>query len=74
MEKVSVSRYTKFYLRNSLTGELFECSEDEFNKVVVKYRRILKFKCDNSDVQYFVINDVIEAKRCGLITEEYMRN
>lgn len=57
------TRFNKFYLKNLFTNELEECSEDEFDEIVIKHRRCFDMKYDGANAQNFFINGEIEARR-----------
>lgn len=61
----SAPRFNKFYLMGLFTNELEECTENDFNEIVIKFRHLYDMKYDGPNRQLFMLHgeDVIAAAR-----------
>ena len=55
--------FNKFYLKDLFTNELIECSQEDFEKVVIQFRNMYEMKYDGPNKQLFLQNGTIEAAR-----------
>lgn len=61
----STTKFTKFFLRDLFSNKLKECSEKDFDEIVVKFRNMYDLVyADNGKTQLFYCDGVLEAKRC----------
>lgn len=61
--KDNTTKFTKFYLKNLFTNNLEECSEQDFNEIVIRHRSLFELEYDTPNAQNFKINGEIEARR-----------
>ena len=59
----SAPAFKKFYLKNLFTNELEECTEKEFDEIVVTFRNVFEMEYDGPNRQVFKNNGEIEAVR-----------
>lgn len=57
------SRFNKFYLKDLFTNKLEECTEDDFDATVTKFRSMYDMKYEGPNRQVFLRNGIIEAAR-----------
>lgn len=57
------NKFTKFYLKDLFTNELVECSEREFEQIVIRFRNMYEMKYDGPNRQVFLHRNIIEAAR-----------
>ncbi len=57
------TKFNKFYLKNPFTNELEQCSERDFDEIVIKNRSCYELVYDGANAQNFIIDGVIEARR-----------
>lgn len=59
----SNTRFKRFYLKNIFTNQLEECSEKDFDDIVIKHRELYERVYDGANAQNFIIDGMIEARR-----------
>lgn len=60
---VSPSCFTKFYLLDIFENKLVECTEKDFDDIVIKFRHLYEVEYDGANAQNFLIGGVIQARR-----------
>lgn len=55
--------FNKFYLKDLFTNKLIECSQDDFEEIVIRFRSMYEMKYDGPNKQLFLQNGTIEAAR-----------
>ena len=59
----SNTRFNKFYLKNLFTNKLEQCTEKEFNEIVIKNRGCFEIVYDGINAQNYIADGEIEARR-----------
>lgn len=57
------TRFNKHYLKDLFTNELMECTEEDFNEIVIAFRGMYEMRYDGPNRQIFLMDGVIEAAR-----------
>lgn len=55
--------FNKWYLKDLFTDELVECSQKDFDEIVIRFRSMYEMKYDGPNKQLFLHNGAIEAAR-----------
>lgn len=57
-------KFKRFYIRDLFTNELTECTEKDFNDLVITFRNLYTLEyTDNGNTQLFYSEGILEAKR-----------
>lgn len=65
MSKIIIAdgnKYKKFYIKNLFTNKLEQCTERDFDTIVINHRACYDMEYDGN-AQNFLIDGVIEARR-----------
>lgn len=61
--KQNGSHFNKFYLKDLFTNELTECTAEDFEDTVIRFRNLYEMKYDSPNKQLFLRHGIVEAAR-----------
>lgn len=60
---VGGTSFSRFWVKNLFTNELEECTEEDFDNIVIRFRNQYEMKYDGANTQLFYEGGELAAKR-----------